>query len=153
MSFGTFYTVVAAFEGIAVWGGMKNIPVRKVLGHIDGTIKQLASQQGVAIGKIWWRCIEHFICVILAPCARFVPWVPILFFVLSPLVVLGCSYLAGIDVEAEFTKHESRFVCAGFWTCSVQLLLLLGSKLWFSRYKGGGVLSDAEPKDEALTSL
>lgn len=152
MSFGTFYTVLAAFEGIAVWGGMKNIPVREALDHVDGTIQRLASPSGVAIGKIWWRCIEHFICVVLAPCARFVPWVPILFFVLSPLAVLGCSYWADIDVETEFTKHEKIFVGVGFWTCSVQLLLLLGSKLWFSRYEDG-VLSDAKPKDGALTSL
>lgn len=152
MSFGTFYTVLAAFEGIAVWGGMKNIPVRKVLDHISETIRRLASPSGVAIGKIWWRCIEYFLCVVLAPCARFVPWVPILFFVLSPLVFLGCSYWVDIDVETVFTKHPDVFVSVGFWTCSVQLLLLLGSKLWFARYDDG-VLSDAKPKKAALSSL
>jgi len=153
MSFGTFYTVLAAFEGITVWGWKRNIPVRTVLNHIDGTIKKLAAQSNVEIRGIGWRCFEHYACVFFAGCLKVVPWIPVLFFAASPLIVLGCSYFAGRDVETIFDNRKPLFVRIGFWTCIVQLLLLLGPKLWFSRYKGGGVLSDAEPKDEALTSL
>ena len=153
MSFGTFYTVLAAFEGITVWGGMKTIPVRTVLDHIDGTIQKLASQSNVAIGGIGWRCVEHYVCVGLARCLKVVPWIPVLFFVASPLVVLGCSCFAGIDVETVFANRKPLFVRIAFWICIGQLLLFLVPKLWFSRYKGGGVLSDAEPRDDALSSL
>lgn len=153
MSFGTFYTVLAAFEGITVWGWKRNIPVRNVLDHIDGTIQKLASQSSVAIGGIGWRCVEHYACVVFAFCLKVVPWIPVLFFVASPLIVLGCPYFSGIDVETIFDNRKPLFVRVAFWTCSGQLLLFLVPKLWFSRYKGGGVLSDAEPKDEALSSL